>query len=143
MVEVTARSPLRMAGRITPVKLGQPASVDLADGLRADGQAARRKGQHRLRLVQVHDAVDVARVGPLQEQPVQVLRLPCALRGFAAVHCQLLRPGSCVASTIVTATDSRGTRPQAGSPDEVMLAGQRAWPPLLDPDVPGTASCAA
>jgi hypothetical protein len=44
----------------------------------ADRPVARRpgrKGEYRARFVQIHDAVHVTGVGPLQEEPVQVLGL--------------------------------------------------------------------
>ena len=88
-VEVMAMSPLRTAGRISPVNRGRLASRSAYTSRMADrpgGPAARRKGEYRARFVQVHDAVHVTGVGPLQEEPVQIFGLQRALRGFNAIH---------------------------------------------------------
>jgi len=52
------------------------------------GQPSGREGQHRPRLVQGDKAFDVARVGPLKEEPAEVLRLRSWFGFCASGHVQ-------------------------------------------------------
>ena len=67
--------------------------IGRADLLVSDGQLPGRKGQHRLRLVQRDEPVDVTRVSPLEEVLAQILRLHSRLGPASAVMFRIISPG--------------------------------------------------
>src|SRR5260370_7758139 len=65
---------------------GKQPLVGRPDGLAPRRELARRERKDRSRFVQLHEAFHVARVGPLQEQPPEILRLGRPPPPFAPPH---------------------------------------------------------
>src|SRR5690348_7354617 len=87
------QSRLQVAGgKRGPV--GEQFLVDGPDRGPSGGDVAGRKGQHRVRLVQGGQAAGIARVGPLDEEPGQVIRLNRWLALLVGGHQYTSRLGS-------------------------------------------------
>src|SRR5207253_8402938 len=69
---------------------GKQLLVGRPDSLASDRELTRRERKNRSRLVQLHEAFHVARIGPLQEEPAEILRLgrplPLVVHGHSLSH---------------------------------------------------------